>query len=74
MDITVEVTDTNDNSPEFVRFIANVNVTENATVGTRIVSVKALDPDLKKFGEVRYKIISGNSDGNFNINSRVILL
>ena len=52
--IEVHVTDVNDNNPVFERDTYNVSVFENVTKSTKIVRVKASDPDLGLNGEVQY--------------------
>ena len=52
--------DFNDNAPEFLSPPSNftVRVPENATVGTEVVRVHAVDTDVGFNGEVRYRIRS----------------
>ncbi|CAG9785729.1 unnamed protein product [Diatraea saccharalis] len=52
------VTDYNDHAPIFVQPPQNVTikVPENATIGTQVVEVKAIDADIGPNGAVRYRV------------------
>ncbi|KAM8764466.1 LOW QUALITY PROTEIN: protocadherin gamma-A4-like [Rhynchonycteris naso] len=52
--IHVTLVDTNDNAPLFTQPEYHVSVRENAPVGSRILTVKATDPDEGANGEVTY--------------------
>ncbi|XP_006891270.1 PREDICTED: uncharacterized protein LOC102857958 [Elephantulus edwardii] len=52
--IHVKVSDINDNTPVFTQSEYRVSVRENAPVGTRLLTVKATDPDEGANGEVTY--------------------
>ncbi|XP_053768325.1 protocadherin gamma-A4 isoform X5 [Desmodus rotundus] len=52
--IRVTLVDTNDNAPLFTQPEYHVSVRENVPVGSRIVTVKATDPDEGANGEVTY--------------------
>ncbi|XP_037658045.1 protocadherin gamma-A9 isoform X10 [Choloepus didactylus] len=53
--IHVTVLDTNDNAPVFAQPIYRVEVPENVPPGTRLLTVKATDPDEGTNGKVAYK-------------------
>nr|KAF6448292.1 hypothetical protein HJG63_014988 [Rousettus aegyptiacus] len=53
--IQVTVLDTNDNAPVFAQPIYRVTVPENVPLGTRLLTVRASDPDEGAHGEVAYK-------------------
>ncbi|XP_049642826.1 protocadherin gamma-A8 isoform X12 [Suncus etruscus] len=53
--IQVTVLDTNDNAPVFAQPIYRVEVPESVPPGTRLLTVKASDPDEGTNGEVAYK-------------------
>ncbi|ELK02978.1 Protocadherin gamma-A9 [Pteropus alecto] len=53
--IQVTVLDTNDNAPVFAQPIYRVTVPENVPLGTRLLTVRASDPDEGANGEVTYK-------------------
>ncbi|XP_072938602.1 cadherin-23 [Epargyreus clarus] len=57
-DLRLCVTDYNDHAPMFVHPPQNVTikVPENATVGTVVVSVRAIDADVGANGAVRYRV------------------
>uniref|UniRef100_A0A8C6V3H0 Protocadherin 1 gamma 22 n=1 Tax=Neogobius melanostomus TaxID=47308 RepID=A0A8C6V3H0_9GOBI len=52
--ITVIVLDNNDNAPQFERNVYEANVSEKATPGAEVVSVKATDIDEGLNGEIEY--------------------
>ncbi|XP_054424555.1 protocadherin gamma-A4-like [Pteronotus mesoamericanus] len=54
--IHVTLVDTNDNAPLFTQPEYHVSVRENVPVGSRIVTVKATDPDEGANGEVAYSL------------------
>ena len=56
VDIVVHVLDSNDHSPQFERSNYEVNVTENAPLGTVIMKVHASDKDAGLNGEVTYRL------------------
>ena len=58
----VSVLDTNDNTPEF-QGRASVNVREDTSAGTDILTLTATDRDAGLNGTVLYEMISGNEQG-----------
>jgi len=54
--LQVQVTDINDNVPEFPKAEFSVDVSENASVGTVLLTLTAVDPDEGPNGEVTYSI------------------
>ena len=50
--------DFNDNAPEFVSPATNfsIRIAENATIGTEVITVRAIDTDIGSNGAVRYRI------------------
>ncbi|KAM9456197.1 protocadherin alpha-2-like [Clarias gariepinus] len=58
MQIVINILDINDNSPVFTKALYKVKVHENASVGTKIVTVSAADADEGVNGDVSYVIIS----------------
>ena len=64
--VTVLVTDVNDNYPMFLtnRYFASIN--EAVAIGQSVIQPNATDPDSGYFGFISYRIISG-SDGKFTI-------
>ncbi|XP_012412298.1 protocadherin gamma-A9 [Trichechus manatus latirostris] len=53
--IHVSVLDTNDNAPVFAQPVYRVKVLENVPPGTRLLTVRAADPDEGTNGKVAYK-------------------
>ena len=53
--VRVNVEDVNDNSPSFTASHYETTVTENHPVGSSILQVHALDPDLATNGQVNSK-------------------
>lgn len=61
------VVDLNDNSPIFENTPHVADVMENVTVGSSVLSVLAQDLDSGNNGKVRYSIVSGDDNGDFQI-------
>lgn len=73
MTVTIQVLDTNDNSPKFVQPLSKdivIFLSDSATVGQLVTHVLAVDLDSGDNGIVNYSIISGNEDGRFNIDPK----
>lgn len=68
-DVVVIVLDINDNNPVFVQKLYKVEIAENILTGTDVVQVSATDGDEGSNGQVRYAIISGNTNNEFRIDS-----
>ena len=69
MELIVQITDYNDNPPEFKAEISLQEVSEQAVVGDVIVQVEATDADLGTNAEISYSITAGNSDDVFEIDA-----
>lgn len=67
MSLTIKVRDVNDNRPQFERIDCVGSILRSATIGTEIFSLSAVDFDADNF--ISYRIVSGNEDGCFNIDS-----
>ncbi|XP_076993564.1 protocadherin Fat 2 [Tamandua tetradactyla] len=67
--VVVNVSDINDNPPEFRQLQYEANVSELATCGHLVLKVQALDPDSGDTSRLEYLILSGNQDRHFSINS-----
>ena len=63
--ITIHVSDVNDNPPAFAVSILNTGVPENAPIGTVVDFVMATDPDFGANANFTYAKTSGDADGNF---------
>lgn len=69
--VTVEVTDVNDNAPEFENSIYTATVNESALPGTVVADITAVDKDSNVYGSsgIIYELIGEGSD-RFNVNKR----
>ncbi|XP_017683478.1 PREDICTED: protocadherin Fat 2 [Lepidothrix coronata] len=67
--VIVDVTDINDNPPEFSQLQYEAKVSEMATCGHIVIKVQALDPDSGDTTRLEYVILSGNDNRHFAINS-----
>lgn len=68
MKIVIIVDDINDHAPVFLSHASEFRVFENILPGTDIVKLSAVDEDYGTNAEVRYGIITGNSNGSFSVN------
>ncbi|XP_061090084.1 protocadherin alpha-8-like [Conger conger] len=73
-DITVHVSDVNDNAPRFTEPVNNVYVKENSPVGSMIYTVSAFDPDLNENAKVSFSLLETSAKGaapasTFKVNS-----
>ncbi|XP_034038208.1 protocadherin Fat 2 isoform X2 [Thalassophryne amazonica] len=66
--VFVNVTDVNDNPPEFVRTLYEAMLDEMAKCGHIVIKIQASDPDTGDLNNLKYKILSGNEGRYFNIN------
>ncbi|XP_004697154.1 protocadherin Fat 2 [Echinops telfairi] len=67
--VVVNVSDINDNPPEFGQPQYEANVSEQATCGHLVLKVQAIDPDNRDTSFLEYLILSGNQDRHFSIDS-----
>ncbi|XP_061389779.1 fat-like cadherin-related tumor suppressor homolog [Musca vetustissima] len=67
MDVIVNINDINDNRPQFERIDCVGKVFRHAPVGTDIFTLSAIDFDVGDY--ITYRLISGNEDGCFNMDS-----
>ncbi|XP_068723113.1 protocadherin Fat 4-like isoform X1 [Montipora capricornis] len=63
--LAIEVTDLNDNAPEFIRPLFTGGITEGADLNTHIMTIRAIDRDKGNFSSIQYRISSGNDGGFF---------
>uniref|UniRef100_A0A8C0GGF7 Cadherin domain-containing protein n=1 Tax=Chelonoidis abingdonii TaxID=106734 RepID=A0A8C0GGF7_CHEAB len=68
-DVVVVVLDINDNNPLFAQKLYKVEVSENTLTGTDLIQVFATDGDEGTNGQVRYSIISGNTNNDISCSS-----
>ena len=67
--LRVGVTNENDESPTFGSDVYSTNVSENASIGSHVIVVSAVDKDAGAYGNVTYRITAGNDMGHFEIHS-----
>ena len=65
--VIVNITDINDNVPQFTKKEFTSSVKETAGINDVILRVKALDSDAGSNAELKFSITSGNDDGYFDI-------
>ena len=65
--VEIEVTDVNDNSPEFKQSSYTTAISEDALIGSSVIQIEAFDKDLGLNGQVRYTFNGGN-DGSSTFN------
>ena len=65
--IKVNVDDANNNKPQFAKTLIMKDIEENVPIDQVIYSVNASDRDYGRNGRLAYTIISGNQEGNFEI-------
>jgi len=73
-ELIVSLLDINDEMPVFSRAQYSLSVSEKATPGVTVGSVKAVDDDLGVGGEVKYRILSTWGSDLFSINSQTGLI
>uniref|UniRef100_A0A3B4TRB4 FAT atypical cadherin 2 n=3 Tax=Percomorphaceae TaxID=1489872 RepID=A0A3B4TRB4_SERDU len=66
--VFVNVTDVNDNPPDFVSSQYEATLDEMAKCGHIVIKIQASDPDTGDLNNLKYKILSGNEGRYFNIN------
>nr|XP_020442171.1 protocadherin alpha-6-like [Monopterus albus] len=60
-DLTVYISDVNDNPPRFTENLVNVYLKENSAIGVVLKRVSALDADVDQNAQVTYSVIESNS-------------
>lgn len=68
-EVTLNVTDVNDNPPQFAQSVYEVRVVEGSLIGSTLVTVSATDPDLGLNQTINYYIASGNTNNLFAISA-----
>ncbi|XP_063303933.1 protocadherin Fat 2 [Pelobates fuscus] len=66
--VVINVSDVNDNPPEFRQQQYEANVSELANCGHIVIKVQAFDLDSIDAGKLEYLILSGNNNRHFTIN------
>lgn len=67
--VTVQLEDVNDNAPEFKQPALTVEVKEDASVGSKIADIQAMDKDSGRFQDISY-VLKGFGSENFYTNVR----
>ena len=68
VEVRINVTDANDNPPQFTMDTYNVSILENISIRTTVLTVSASDSDIGNNGVITYAIIPNNSSSYFGIN------
>uniref|UniRef100_A0A665V628 FAT atypical cadherin 2 n=1 Tax=Echeneis naucrates TaxID=173247 RepID=A0A665V628_ECHNA len=66
--VFVNITDVNDNPPDFDSSHYEATLDEMAKCGHIVIKIQATDPDTGDLSNLKYKILSGNEGRYFNIN------
>nr|XP_014351001.1 PREDICTED: protocadherin alpha-C1-like [Latimeria chalumnae] len=66
--ILIQISDVNDNPPEFEKTEYSVHVIENNFPGSSIFQIAAFDPDLGEHGHISYSIIESKVKGQSVLN------
>ena len=61
LQISVTVLDENDNAPQLVEDTYELTRPENIPVGTTLITLSAMDPDLGENSTLNYRILSGDT-------------
>ena len=67
--LNVEVTDVNDNAPEFLEQVYVASVAEDTLINAIIISINASDTDSFSNAAITYSLVGGNNEGLFAIDS-----
>ncbi|XP_073534736.1 cadherin-10-like [Phyllobates terribilis] len=65
--VNITLTDVNDNPPRFTQNTYHLSVSESSPTGTAVGRIKAVDADIGRNAEVRYRIIDGDEMNMFDI-------
>lgn len=67
--LNIIVHNVNENPPVFEEAAYNITIAETTPIGTEVLNVTAIDPDVGPIGEVRYRIVTEfNAAGSFGVN------
>ncbi|XP_037031417.1 fat-like cadherin-related tumor suppressor homolog isoform X7 [Bradysia coprophila] len=67
MQLVIKVRDVNDNRPQFEKIDCVGHLSRHVSIGTEIMTLSAIDFDVGNF--ITYRLVSGNEDGCFNLDS-----
>ncbi|XP_041733156.1 protocadherin Fat 4 isoform X2 [Coregonus clupeaformis] len=70
VNVTVNVSDVNDNPPVFTSSQYTASVLENSAVGTLVLQVRATDADSSANAYITYSLMASGHSGQFAIDSR----
>ena len=68
--LTVHLQDINDNRPQFERVNCVGTVSSNIPQGTEVFHLSAVDLDSADRNKIHYRVVSGNEDGCFSLDSK----
>lgn len=74
VNVTIEISDVNDNYPVLIPAIYSITVSEATPIGQTILSITAQDDDDRDNAKLTYSFISGNIDSVFAFNSEEVTL
>lgn len=67
--VFIKIEDENDNVPLTEQPVYYPSVLENSPTGTKIIQLEATDDDVDVDQKISYRLISGNPEGFFAINT-----
>ncbi|XP_077878116.1 protocadherin-23 [Ictidomys tridecemlineatus] len=71
--VEIQIQDVNNHAPEFVVGYHNLSLTEDALIGSTLMTLSTMDLDWTyENTQVEYSIISGNSQNNFHVETSFI--
>ncbi|XP_060035627.1 protocadherin Fat 3 isoform X2 [Erinaceus europaeus] len=65
--VSINLTDVNDNPPQFSQDVYSTVISEDAQVGDSVILLLAEDADSQPNSQIRFSIISGDRDGEFAV-------
>ncbi|XP_075682865.1 cadherin-10-like [Rhinoderma darwinii] len=65
--VNISLTDVNDNPPRFTQNTYHLSVSESSPTGTAVGHIKAVDADIGRNAEVRYRVVDGDEMNMFDI-------
>ncbi|KAM8909839.1 cadherin-related family member 2 isoform 2-T5 [Spinachia spinachia] len=68
--VTINIKDTNDNSPKFPQELYKLNIAENSAVGTELDTITADDPDTMDQGNLTYRLLPDSILPYFDVQPR----
>ncbi|CRK90602.1 CLUMA_CG004304, isoform A [Clunio marinus] len=74
IEVFIQIENENDNVPLTAQPVYYPSVPENSPPGTKIIQLEATDDDIDNEQTLSYRLISGNPEGFFNINTTTGLI